>query len=87
MIPFGLYIDQMEETRMIPIRQGCIVESEEEYDVLRRESKRTVSIRCFVFVVFILMFLIASMAISAVIGDSDEAFLVFYIMYIIAAVI
>ena len=72
---------------MIPIRQGCIVESEEEYDVLRRESKRTVSIRCFVFVVFILMFLIASIAISAVIGDSDEAFLVFYIMYIIAAVI
>ena len=72
---------------MTPIRCGCIVESEEEYDALRRESKRSVSIRCFVFEICMLMFLIASIAISAVIVDSDEAFLVFYIMYIIAAVI
>ena len=72
---------------MTPIRCGCIVESEEEYDALRRESKRSVSISCFVFEICMLMFLIASIAISAVIGDSDEAFLVIYIMYIIAAVI
>ena len=72
----------MEEIRMTPIRCGCIVESEEEYDALRRESKRSVSISCFAFEICMLMFLIASIVISAVIGDSDEAFLVFYIMYI-----
>ena len=72
---------------MIPIRCGRIVESEEEYDVLRRESKRGANVNCTVFLLLMLVFMIASVVVLTVMGDSYELFHAYYIMYIVGSII
>lgn len=70
---------------MRPIRCGGIAENEEEYDAIRRESKKRESMECAIFILFQIIFLIGSVIVRVIIGDGYDLFGVYYIIYIVCA--